>query len=306
MRDGLFPLCLNVLGGFLTVLIIDCGRWVVRLLHKRSFRHIFGQDGTSDLHLVYAELALPAVFDADRKLIERPYTKPDVKGAHFSIDRPVSSSEFRATSYLAQSMGAHSGQPPRLASDHDLAGRLDLSFIAFGGPLSNLKTQDALSNAGNDLLDFDNDVFFAKASRRPVIVPRAGFDYGLILKLHPSQFTNRTWLVCAGRGEWGTSGAAWYLSQKWPDIHRRAGQGPFAVVVQVKPGQDESAEQVVAVMTQSDAERYGDAVGKESVSDATWPAHVGSAASGFFGLDDPDGLLKDRSPAGKPPAKRRE
>jgi hypothetical protein len=52
------------------------------------------------------------------------------------------------------------------------------------------------------------------------------------------------WLACAGLDEWGTSGAAWFLANKWANLNQRAGSRPFAAVVRVRPGQDQSAELV--------------------------------------------------------------
>jgi len=31
----------------------------------------------------------------------------------------------------------------------------------------------------------------------------------------PADFPNHSWIVCAGLGEWGTSGTAWYLAHRW-------------------------------------------------------------------------------------------
>lgn len=67
-------------------------------------------------------------------------------------------------------------------------------------------------------------------------------DYGIILKINPAQFPGRTWIACAGMGEFGTSGAAWFLSKKWPELERLAqGAGSFFALLAVEPGKDESA-----------------------------------------------------------------
>jgi GGDEF domain-containing protein len=57
--------------------------------------------------------------------------------------------------------------------------------------------------------------------------------------------------MCAGIGEWGTSGAAWYLAKHWRDLAKRFGKGDFAVVLKVTDGADESA---TAVAMASDPE----------------------------------------------------
>ena len=147
------------------------------------------------------------------------------------MERPVSSCELRAVKYLAEVIGAESKQAPTLSSDCDLRGRLDISFVSFGSHLSNYKTKDAIENEGNHLLSFERGKFLSKKSGRVVLHLEPGFDYGLILKLHPIQFPERVWFVCAGIGEWGTSGAAWYLAHKWAEIYHYAKQKPFAIIV---------------------------------------------------------------------------
>jgi hypothetical protein len=71
---------------------------------------------------------------------------------------------------------------------------------------------------------------------------RARMEYGIILKIHPTQFPERTWIACAGMGETGTSGAAWFLARKWKELEKRAdGAGRFFALIAVEQGKDESA-----------------------------------------------------------------
>lgn len=266
MNDSLKQILLNVLGGAITVGLIELGRKILSLLNRHKFKQVFGEDVLqgSNFHLVYAQLGLRPVVDEQGNVVRYPYIKPgeEISGAAFSIERPVSSCEVRAAKYLTEIIGAESRQAPMLSSDYDLRGRLDISFVSFGGPLSNYKTRDVIGNDGNQLLSFDNQKFSSKKSGRVVLCPETGFDYGLILKIHPSQFSSRVWFVCAGIGEWGTSGAAYYLAHKWKDINHYSKQKPFAIIVRVKPNQDESAEPIIKVKSSTDAEQYADMIEK--------------------------------------------
>jgi hypothetical protein len=42
-----------------------------------------------------------------------------------------------------------------------------------------------------------------------------GLENASCLKIIPKSFPNRVWIAVAGLGEWGTSGAAWFLSKNW-------------------------------------------------------------------------------------------
>jgi hypothetical protein len=268
INQSLKQIPFNVLGGIvagvITLVIVAIGKKVFFLWNRRKFRQVFGEDilkGTG-FHLVYAQFALTTVMDEHGNVLTHPYIKPgeEISGVGFSIDRPVSSCEVRAAKYLAEIIGAESKNAPVLSSDYELKGRLDISFVSFGGPRSNYKTRDAIGNNGNQLIIFDNVSFQSKRSRKPVLQPEQGFDYGLILKIHPTRFPERIWLVCAGLGEWGTSGAAWYLSHKWREIYDYAKQKSFAIIVRVRPNQDESAEPIIKVKNSTEAEQYANMV----------------------------------------------
>jgi hypothetical protein len=244
---------INIIGGAATVAIIDGFRFIRSKMRYRSFRVVFGDNfSTPDLiHLVYAQLSLMPVIDVKtREPLAHPFRKPgeENSGTGFSIDHPVNSSEVRAAKYLAETIGKETKVSPALSADLDLKGRLDISFIAFGGPLSNFKSRDVLQNGGNNMVRFDNFKFIEADTGKEAITMEQGFDYGLILKIHPTQFPTRTWFACAGIGEWGTSGAAWYLAKRWTEIYDFAKGFPFGLIVRVRPGQDESTEVVYQVI----------------------------------------------------------
>jgi hypothetical protein len=48
-------------------------------------------------------------------------------------------------------------------------------------------------------------------------------------------------LICAGLGEWGTSGSAWYLSRYWKKLAKKFLANDFIIVISVARGSDESA-----------------------------------------------------------------
>jgi len=213
----------------------------------RQFKQVFGPgvEGPT-FTLVYAEFALAPSLAAKSPF---PYVKLGGNPqAGFSISRPVSLCELRSAGYLASVVGDCVGRTPALRSDADVRALLDLDFVSFGGPESNFKSGDCQVNPGNRLAQFDQQV--TKFLDPNTGIPLAdcsdrNFDYGLILKVRPAQFPNRVWLMCAGFGEWGTSGAAWYLANRWGDIRKQVKGRPFALVLRVRPQQDQSAEPMV-------------------------------------------------------------
>jgi hypothetical protein len=237
------PLGLNVVGGLLASLVALAASWLLNIyvhrLRQWKFKRIFGPC-EDPYTLVYAALALSAS-------TPQPYTKPGGNpNARFSISNPVSISEVRAANYMATAFGRSLGGTALVRSDVDVRNTLDIDFVCFGGPLSNFKTVDCQTNTANRLATFDQAVpaqmFRNLSDGKSLAKFLPGYDYGLILKVHPAQFPNRVWLACAGLGEWGSSGSAWFLANKWNEIRKKVGAKPFAALVRVTPGQDESAE----------------------------------------------------------------
>ena len=163
----------------------------------------------------------------------------------FSAESTPSSCEIRAASYLSSAIGRDGRLLTEFASDDELAKQLDIDVISFGA-LSNLKTVDLFSNDANNLAEYDlaTKFFVRKKDKTLLCSPQPGYDYGMIIKIHPEQFQNRTWIACAGIGEWGTSGSAWFLANRWKKIEAKIGSKHFACVIRVEPQKDESAKLV--------------------------------------------------------------
>ena len=258
--NNLWQIGLTVIGGMITVGLIELAKYLSLKFRRYKFKAVFGKDlASSDaFHIVYTHLKLPVkLFNEHGKQITHPYVKPEepITEFGFSIERPVSSCEVRAAKYLATSIGLNIGNAPILSSDYEIKGRLNISFISIGG-FSNYKSIDAMENGGNKLIRLSKEPrFISSSSEKPIRFDvEEGFDYGLILKIHPKQFPKRIWIVCVGLGEWGSSGAAWYLANKWKEIYGFVKSKPFACIVKVKSGQDESSEPIIYVRSERDLE----------------------------------------------------
>lgn len=178
------------------------------------------------------------------KLAFFPLAKPARPDMAFSAQSLASSCEIRAVAYVGSVLTREGGVSANVVTDNSISQRLDLDFVSFGA-LSNLKTLDAFGNPANQLAEYDPAMgfFVSKRDRKPLYQRRTGYDYGIILKVHPSQFPRRTWICCAGSGESGTSGSAWFLAHRWKHIAGRVKEtDQFVCVIEVKESQDESGQ----------------------------------------------------------------
>ncbi len=231
--DSITALLLNVLGGVLAALAWELSKWAIRRLSKLRFKEVFGRG--SAVHLVYASFSINSG--------PFPLTKASDPSLAFSATRVASGCEIRAAAYLAHAVSGDGRAVGLFEGDDQLEPRLDIDLIAFG-TFSNRKATDSFVNKSNDLCEFDlrSKAFVWKGTTTRLYQEESGKDYGIILKIHPEQFPARTWIVCAGQGEWGTSGAAWFLARKWKQIRKRVKtEHKFLAVVAVEPGKDESS-----------------------------------------------------------------
>jgi hypothetical protein len=253
--DKLLDFILGVMPGLFT--------YLKQKIQQRRFKKIFGNDiiGPNNFHLVYGEFILCPQIDGFLKTngITHPYQKPANNAHVFSISKQISIAEVRAANYLSSVIGAQAKSTPVLSSDIGIKDKLDLGFISFGGPGGNHKSNDVSANNANQLVAFDGSQIISISSKKPILTTANltnDYNYGLILKLHPEQFPNRVWIMCAGFNEWGTSGAAYYLANKWQEIYKWAKDSNFAIIVKVRNEQDESAEVYKKAKTPEEVEKF--------------------------------------------------
>lgn len=227
-------IALNILGGILTVGVVELARWGWKTRSHRRFRIVLGSKLES-MNLTLGRLFPPpgTVFGVDPKFSYR------IKAGAIG-----SFCEVRGVAYIIRSIGEQSSIRVRVVPAQDIEDQLDLDFVAVGA-MSNHKALDLFKNSANPWVAFsrEKDAFVRKKDGAVIHRSRAGYDHGIIVKIHPVQFPERTWIMCAGLGEWGTSGAAYFLANHWRDLYRMLDgkDQPFFAVVEVEEGKDESA-----------------------------------------------------------------
>jgi hypothetical protein len=247
--DG-WNLILNIVGGAIAAVAAWAFGKLIIWLYAVRLRVVFGAEAAKDTyHVCYGALSHTG----------NPFTKPGNPNIKITVDSIAPVSELRAVKYISSTFSKIKGSALSVSSDGDLKSTIDVNVISLGQ--ANLKSQECLNHESNTIIEFDGREIIVKLNREIVITPETGdFDYGIILKIHPSQFKNRTWIVCAGFAEWGTSGAAWYLGNKWKKIigigrhlswNPYAWFGiqdqPFCVITRTKKGLDNSTELLFAI-----------------------------------------------------------
>lgn len=206
---------------------------------------VFGQDFV---------IAYGALIDSRHRNQDKPiywYDKYYHDGTFIPTVGPrtniVSAGEIRSASYIINLISAYRKGNIVVMDDATLFPSLNRTFVAFGSPSSNEISRLILNEPNNIFLEFkqeeDNYFIHNKQTKKEFIGFKENIkkDYGIILKIPNSRFPGHFFFVCAGLGEWGTSGSSWYLANHWKDLRSEFGGDAFGIVVEVDIGCDESA-----------------------------------------------------------------
>lgn len=205
-----------------------------RYLWTWRFRQVFGRDAGKEYHIVYY---IKLVQDRSLVFFSPPAKINRSLFAHTTNLTSINScATTRAMGHLVHSFGENIKRPPAIDSDVDTDDKMDISFISIGG-LTNRKSCDVFEDV-SCFLKFSGDSILHGDSI--LATARDDVDCAFIIKTHPESNPERTWICCAGVGEWGTSGAAWLLGRKWKDIRKWAKDKPFAIITETRFNSDES------------------------------------------------------------------
>lgn len=238
----------NIVGGGIVAMLISAYHWTIGKLKCHAFRQVFGDD-RDDLCIVYPSCEVPNGITFNKP----PSRVPRRNITTVNLTTVNSNANTRSVSHMAYVFGNSSSSLPRISSDIEMDQYMDVSFISVGG-LNNYKSLDILENTSNVFLQFDHDCIQSKTSEKCIVKIQGTTDFGLILKIHPSNNPKRTWLCVAGIGEWGTSGASWWLSRHWKTIQKRAKDKPFACITKTRYGSDDSTSLVHLFLSKEDIE----------------------------------------------------
>ncbi len=244
-------LLFNVLGGIIVSALTAIYIGARHRLHLYRLQRLLGFQFKNDtvIRMTYGQFLLPSQ-------ARYPYIKAPRRGvtsnAIFSMEHPISECEVRASTYLATLLGRSGKIRPVLVSDTEADSSFDSNFINFGGIASNYKTADTLASEANIFIRMNHNGLSLLSGEKLPSECSNDVDHGFILRITPPEFPLRSWIVCAGMGEWGTSGSAWYLANKWKELIERLhppaywiGISPdFLAMIRVRPGQDQSARLV--------------------------------------------------------------
>ncbi len=165
-------------------------------------------------------------------------------------DKLLGSCSVRVTKYASEGLSRFrpKNNSAKVVLDEDAMNSWDGTFFCFGSSDSNIKTFDIEALPQNNLYTFGFD---QTTGYRCFVVNGQQFSIGnrrdnaILARLVNPHHTEHQLFVCAGLGEWGTSGATYFLFDRWKDLNKRFKRGKnFCSIIEVDVGSDESAREI--------------------------------------------------------------
>ena len=166
----------------------------------------------------------------------------------FGEDMVLGINSMRLVAYASSAFApfAPRGRSLEFQVDTAAVSSWDRTYLCFGGPDSNLKTYDIahLPEQSFFRYEFPPGARFKAWHVGGQWFEAGAADHGIVLRMRNPFFPTHLLFVCAGLGEWGSTGAAWYLFSQWEKLYKEYGDKELCLVVSVTPGSDQSARLV--------------------------------------------------------------
>jgi hypothetical protein len=259
--EGLSKLCISNMG--LLENIIPNILWdaikgifgaIPRAISNYKFKRFFGQQAidSDKVFIVLDPYEHPVSRErltAGQNRFVKNFHGRKQNAALIGEDKLLGSCSVRVTKYSVSEFAlfGQKTNPVKVVLDESVINNWEGTFICFGSSDSNIKTYDIESLPENNLYSFS---FGQNGTRRFNIrgdnytIDDSG-DVGVLMRLQNPYHNSHKLFICAGIGEWGTSGAAYYLFKNWRQLNKRFGSKTnFVLVIKVDFYSDESAREI--------------------------------------------------------------
>ena len=251
-------LAINLAAGVVIFLVGFFWPRIPKSIRTYRLKKFFGPSVLSDrFAIAYGTLQDPRLrVDSAGRLIPR-FQKQFRDGRVIQISGPfdniVGDCEIRASGYLAQNLGGIREQTINILGDVKAFEDFNFTFISLGSPASNEISGFAMRESTNSFFQFgqEGDETFIEGisdkKRYRGFQPPNRKDCAIVMRIRNTRFPTHFFFVCAGLGEWGTSGASWFLANRWELLYKEFKDDDFAIILEVDIRSDISASRVASL-----------------------------------------------------------
>ena len=241
LRKNLSDTMIDLASGVLAscaVFIATCGWFRLHeIIEDRKIHKFFGKEVASGrVAVVIPDFQGNYQF----KKRERPRGLPELI---VPFPDAVAKDDLRGVGYISQLLGKLGNTSTELISDTDRqceAYTNDDANIISLALWSNYCTYKFMDETSDKLFVFNRTTDGLSVGGRDEHKHDSQYDYGLIVKIRPRSHPNRVWFLCGGTGFNGTSGAAWFLANRWNELYELHGHSSFAAIIKIVAARDKS------------------------------------------------------------------
>lgn len=217
--------------------------------HYLMFKSMFGKEAAENqAFLVFPDFVLSAEAKAclastNPQSIYQKGEKVFSSDYRVDISRVIADNDLQALVYVAGLFGKVIHQTPALKVDSQMVRQCDASFVSFGlssNECTHMYQKHAHAKALFEIVPDGKGSEFLRVGGEDFITTPGDLHYGVIVRYHPDpeHEPDRVWILCGGLGERGTTGAAWFLSNRWRYLLRQVGNRDFVALIEVQPNTD--------------------------------------------------------------------
>lgn len=245
---------------------------IPKAIYNWKFRRFFGLYSTTadNIYAVVDPYTLPLPRIANRYIKHFLGRRPDQP--LIGEDNVLGVNAIRVITYVTSLFSAYrkKNKPINVVIDEKIAGIWKGTFICFGSSDSNIKTYEIENLKEQTFYTFDFGPKDDNEESIPTIdieqthytgtnkyrrfnISEKSFgvsrkrDHGVLLKMENPHCSGHYLFICAGHGEWGTSGTAYYLFNNWKKLYKEHKRKDFCKIIEVDFHSDESARPVHSV-----------------------------------------------------------
>lgn len=235
--ENLQNIFFNIVGGILVAIII----WFYQKSREISigykFKKLFG-DKIDNYSVIYGELVLE---DEITSIYPFPFKK-DKNNIKIKSTKLIAFADARAANYILTEFNNRLTIKANLKTDIQFSHTPNISCCSIGG-YSNDISSVILNSESNKYLELKFEISRSWIKNKSEVGKTHLFnskhDLCAIIKIIDN---NNVKICIAGLGEWGTSGGAWYLANKWKELLKIVKENEFGAIVKVEHFRDDSAE----------------------------------------------------------------
>lgn len=233
-----------------TDIVKGVGKLIPHAIAKHRVQNFFGKSVFGDNFFIVIDPYEHPLPRTGNRYVKKFYgRKPD--SGLIGEDKILGSCHIRTISYAISffAMFRDPLNPIKIVFDESVLNKWDGGFLCIGSADSNVKTYDIERFKENNFYTLSWNTTGGRCFnvRGNIYNIANNEDVGLLVKLRNPRHPEHVLILCQGLGEWGSSGAIYYLLHNFVNIYDTSKGKDFCKVIRTRIGSDESSHEITHI-----------------------------------------------------------